>query len=95
MPPPKVDSQILILKKRQSPLFGDADIRQFFQIVKAGFSARRKTLLNSLGGGLRIGKDKAGELLEQAGIEPKARPQSLSLPQWHKLYRAAKSLKII
>lgn len=90
-PPPKVDSQILILKKRKEPLFPDVDIQQFFQIVKAGFSARRKTLTNALSGGLRISKKRAGELLEEAGIEPGLRAQSLSLPFWHKLYKAAKS----
>ena len=90
-PPPKVDSQVLVLKKYKKPLFPDVDIRQFFQIVKAGFSSRRKTLLNSLSAGLRISKDRAGELLKEADIEPSLRPQSLSLPRWHKLYRAAKA----
>jgi 16S rRNA (adenine1518-N6/adenine1519-N6)-dimethyltransferase len=90
-PPPKVDSQILILKRRAEPLFSGVDIQVFFQIVKAGFSSRRKTLLNSLSGGLRITKAQAGELLAGAGIDPKLRPQSLSLPHWHALYKAAQS----
>ena len=94
-PPPKVDSQILILKKHKEPLFPGADIQQFFQIVKAGFSSRRKTLLNSLGAGLRIDKDRTGELLTEAGIDPGLRPQSLSLPQWHSLYKIAKSQNLL
>lgn len=94
-PPPKVDSQILILKNREQPLFPGIDIQAFFQVVKAGFSARRKTLVNSLAGGLRIEKSQAGELLQGAGIDPGLRPQSLSLPQWHDLYRAAKSAGIV
>jgi 16S rRNA (adenine1518-N6/adenine1519-N6)-dimethyltransferase len=94
-PPPKVDSQILILKRRAEPLFAGVDIQAFFQIVKAGFSSRRKTLLNSLSGGLRITKDQAGELLAGAGIDAKLRPQSLSLPHWHALYKIAKSQKIL
>lgn len=93
-PPPKVDSQILVLKKREEPLFPGVDIRLFFRIVKAGFSSRRKTLLNSLSAGLRVDKGKAGELLERAGIDPGLRPQSLSLPQWHALHEAAKSLNL-
>jgi 16S rRNA (adenine1518-N6/adenine1519-N6)-dimethyltransferase len=93
-PPPKVDSQILILKKHKEPLFPDVDIQQFFLLVKAGFGARRKTLANSLGAGLKIGKDRAGELLKQAEIEPGLRPQSLSLPRWYKLYKAAKAQKV-
>lgn len=90
-PPPKVDSQILILKRRPEPLFPGTDIQQFFQVVKAGFASRRKTLLNSLSGGLRISKGGAGELLAAAGVESGLRPQSLSLPQWHALYQAAKA----
>jgi len=94
-PPPKVDSQILILKKRAKPLFPGTDIQAFFQIVKAGFSSRRKTLLNSLSGGLRLSKEAAGKLLEGAGIDPQLRPQSLSLPQWHSLYATAKSQEVL
>jgi 16S rRNA (adenine1518-N6/adenine1519-N6)-dimethyltransferase len=94
-PPPKVDSQILILKSRAEPLFPGTDIQQFFQIVKAGYASRRKTLLNSLSGGLRISKEAAGELLQAADIAPGLRPQSLALPQWHALYQAAKSQKIL
>jgi len=94
-PPPKVDSQILILKKRPEILFPGTDIQQFFQVVKAGFSSRRKTLLNSLSGGLRLDKASAGKWLEEAGIDPGLRPQSLSLPHWHSLYVAAKSQKIL
>src|SRR5690606_39262060 len=50
-PPPKVDSQILgLIYRRDRSLSAEAE-RKFFQLVKAGFSARRKTLLNSLAGG--------------------------------------------
>jgi 16S rRNA (adenine1518-N6/adenine1519-N6)-dimethyltransferase len=94
-PPPKVDSQILVLKKRDEPLFSGVDIQQFFQVVKAGFASRRKTLVNSLSGGLRITKEQAGGLLEQAGVEGGLRPQSLSLPQWHDLYLAAKKQGVL
>jgi 16S rRNA (adenine1518-N6/adenine1519-N6)-dimethyltransferase len=94
-PPPKVDSKILVLKKRAKPLFPGTDIQLFFQIVKAGFSARRKMLLNALSAGLRIDKNRAGELLETAGIAPATRAQSLSLPHWHALYKAAKDKDVI
>lgn len=86
-PPPKVDSQILVLKRRDQPLFPGTDIQIFFQLVKAGFSARRKTLLNSLSGGLRLDKKQTSQLLEAAGIAANLRPQTLSLDQWHSLYK--------
>lgn len=85
-PPPKVDSQILILKRRPKPLF-DVDEKQFFQVVKAGFSARRKTLLNALSGGLRLAKSEVRTWLEAAEIQPERRPQELSLQEWHRLYQ--------
>ncbi len=85
-PVPKVDSQILILKRRDNPLFPDVDPKVFFRVVKAGFSARRKTLLNSLAGGLRLGKEQIELDLAAAGISPSLRAQNLSLDDWHKLY---------
>lgn len=86
-PPPKVDSQVLVLKWRKTPLFPGIDGKQFFRIVKAGFAGRRKTLLNSLSGGLRRGKDEISASLESAGINPQSRAQELSLQDWYKLYQ--------
>ena len=88
-PPPKVDSQILVLKRRPEPLFTDVDASRFFQLVKAGFGERRKTLLNSLSSGLHLPKEQVTELLASADIDPKLRPQNLSLQDWHKLYKSA------
>lgn len=85
-PPPKVDSQILILSRPLKPRFKNVDEKIFFQLVKAGFSARRKTLLNSLSGGLRLNKSETTRLLDAAKIQPELRPQELSLGQWHDLY---------
>jgi 16S rRNA (adenine1518-N6/adenine1519-N6)-dimethyltransferase len=86
-PPPKVDSQILILKRRPKPLFEDIGAKSFFRLVKAGFSNRRKTLLNSLSKGLHIDRPQAQKLLENAGISPNLRPQELSLEDWHRIYK--------
>jgi 16S rRNA (adenine1518-N6/adenine1519-N6)-dimethyltransferase len=58
-PPPKVDSQILIMKYRPRPLFEDVDTKRFFRLVKAGFGQKRKTLENALSGGLAISKGQA------------------------------------
>lgn len=88
-PPPKVDSQILVLAFREKPLFENVDTKLFFRIVKAGFAQRRKTLLNSLSGGLHLGRDQAASMLQEAGIEPGVRAQNLSLEDWHRLYQVA------
>ncbi len=86
-PPPKVDSQVLVLTRHAEPLYPDTDTKQFFRLVKAGFSARRKKLRGSISGGLRIHKEQATELLVTAGIDPNLRPQELSLDNWHDLYK--------
>lgn len=85
-PPPKVDSQVLVLKYRDQPLFSNVDTKQFFRVVHAGFSQKRKTLENALSGGLAIGKEQARDLLTAAGIRPDKRAQALSLDEWHALY---------
>lgn len=86
-PPPKVDSQILVLHRRTKPLFPDVEPKDFFRLVKAGFAQRRKTLLNSLSAGLHLDRGAASELLEKAAITSSARAQTLSLQQWHQLHK--------
>lgn len=85
-PPPKVDSQVVILRRHVKPLFHDLDTQKFFKLVKAGFSERRKKLRSSLSGGLNISKEEADKLLQKAGISSSSRAQELSLEQWHNLY---------
>ncbi len=85
-PPPKVDSKVLVLQRREEPLFSDVSTKLFFQLVKAGFSSRRKTLLNSISGGLRLSKQETAELLTKAGIDSGLRAQELALDDWHELY---------
>lgn len=85
-PPPKVDSQVLRLTYRKTPLFADVDTKAFFRLVRAGFSQKRKTLLNALSAGLSLSKEDTRRLLDQAGIAPSSRAQALSLDEWHRLY---------
>ncbi len=88
MPPPKVDSQIVSLVYRSAPLFSDVVPKLLFRLVKAGFGERRKTLRNSLSGGLHLSKEQAEQLLEVAAVDSGLRAQSLTLEQWQKLYVA-------
>src|SRR3989344_5982938 len=89
-PPPKIDSQVDILKRRQKPLFKELDSSRFFKIVKAGFSERRKKLRSSLAGGLGISKEQADRFLAAARVASYSRAQELSLQQWYRLYRNLK-----
>jgi 16S rRNA (adenine1518-N6/adenine1519-N6)-dimethyltransferase len=85
-PPPKVDSQIVVLKRRSEPLFTDVDTKQFFRLVKAGFGEKRKTLHNALSAGMRLDKPAVQAWLAKAGIDPMLRAQNLTLEDWHRLY---------
>ncbi len=84
-PPPKVNSQIVILHPHQRPLFENFDEKLFFRVVKAGFSEKRKKLMSSLAGGLGIEKDEAKKLLENVGIDPNQRAENISLVEWQSL----------
>ena len=84
-PPPKVDSQVVILTHRPTKIF-EVNEQKYFNLVKAGFSEKRKTLRNSLSGGLAISKESAEKLLEKSGISPTARAQELSLNNWKTIY---------
>ena len=91
-PPPKVDSQVVVLRTRDNPLITSEDQRDFFRIVKAGFSAKRKKLRSSLSGGLGIDKSVAEELLKNAGISPDARAEDLAIEDWKRLLKEWRNL---
>jgi len=91
-PPPKVDSQIIKLTRKQTLLLDPDETKLYFRIVKAGFSQKRKTLLNSLSAGLKLDRDQTAKLLADAQIDQNYRAQKLSLELWLKLYQAYKNL---
>ncbi len=84
-PPPKVDSQVIILDTRETPLVEGDKEKQFFRIVKAGFSAKRKKVRSSLSAGLAISKPEAEILLQKAGISPDVRAEDLNIDDWLRL----------
>lgn len=84
-PPPKINSQILSLVRHNQPIFNNLDSKYFFQLVKAGFSSRRKKLRSSLAAGLHIQKTEVDKLLVSAGINGDLRAQELSLQDWYNL----------
>lgn len=94
-PVPKVNSQVLKLERRSRPLFPGIDEQKYFRVVKAGFAARRKTLLNSLAGGLRMDKDTIKQLLASAQLDPSLRAQNLSLEDWWALYTVCQQQNIL
>lgn len=84
-PPPKVDSQVVILDVYPEPLVPAADQKAFFRLIKMGFAAKRKKLRSSLSSGLHCSKQEVEELIREAGISPDDRAEALSIADWQKL----------
>ena len=82
VPPPKVDSAVLQLKIREKPAVQVQDEKMFFRVVKAAFSQRRKTLLNCLCSNFSFPKEEMSALLEDIGIMPSRRGETLSLQEF-------------
>jgi 16S rRNA (adenine1518-N6/adenine1519-N6)-dimethyltransferase len=91
IPPPKVDSQIVYLKRKDKLPLNKEETKLYFRIVKAGFSQKRKTLLNSLSAGLNRSRGEVSELLFKINIDPNRRAQTLSLEEWIKIYNHIKA----
>lgn len=82
MPAPDVDSTVIRLDIRKQP---EVDVKweeDFFRVVKAAFSQRRKTLSNTLSSGLSMNKTQIAELLERAGVASNLRAEQLSMQQF-------------
>jgi 16S rRNA (adenine1518-N6/adenine1519-N6)-dimethyltransferase len=81
-PEPKVDSAVLRVEILLEPLIPANRLDIFFRFIKAGFSQKRKTLRNSLSGGLGITTAEVEKMLAAAGIDPMRRAETLSLQEW-------------
>ena len=87
-PPPKVRSAVVRLDIRRERAVQVTDRDGFFEVVRAGFSAPRKQLHNSLGQGLAVESAISSAILGSAGIDGQRRPATLSLEEWAAVYRA-------
>ncbi|HVM71383.1 MAG TPA: 16S rRNA (adenine(1518)-N(6)/adenine(1519)-N(6))-dimethyltransferase RsmA [Anaerolineales bacterium] len=84
-PAPKVDSAVLRVEILPEPVIPTAMLDTFFMLIKAGFSQKRKTLRNSLSGGLGIAPAEAEKKLAAARLDPMRRAETLSLEEWKAL----------
>lgn len=92
-PPPKVDSQVVVLKSREHNMIEifnsknncEVSEREFFRIIKAGFAAKRKKIAKSLSANLAISKERTAEILEKCEISPDLRAQDLEIEEWLKI----------
>jgi 16S rRNA (adenine1518-N6/adenine1519-N6)-dimethyltransferase len=89
-PPPRVDSAIVRIDVYDRPPFApdDAARERFFQVVRAGFGQKRKTLRNAL----MLGLDQPASVVEgwltSAGIDGRRRAETLALEEWGRLAEA-------
>lgn len=90
-PAPKVDSQVVILEPHKQDLFENFDQKEFFRVVKAGFSAKRKKLISSLSAGLAMDKDQISAILKKVDVDQNQRAENLSLQQWWDLTQELKN----
>lgn len=88
MPQPNVDSAVIRLIKHDTPPVQVIDEDFFFQVSRASFAQRRKTILNNLQTGLVNGKQNKElivQALEEAGIDPTRRGETLTIQEFGKL----------
>lgn len=85
-PEPEVDSAILRVSTYAEPAVA-VDEAGFFQLVRAGFTASRKQLANSLAQGLTLPKEEVLPILEEVGIDSRRRAETLTLEEWAALSR--------
>ena len=83
-PAPHVDSALVKLTFSDTPLYSIQNEEAFFGLVRRAFQKRRKTLLNSLKEDENETRSKQVLLraFEKAGIDPRRRPETLSIPEW-------------
>ncbi|ABR32249.1 MULTISPECIES: 16S rRNA (adenine(1518)-N(6)/adenine(1519)-N(6))-dimethyltransferase RsmA [Clostridium] len=81
IPRPKVESIVIRLDRLDEPRVKTKDINIMFEIVRAGFNMRRKTLWNAAKT-LKVDKEKLEEAFKKSGIDPKRRAETLTLEEF-------------
>ncbi|ELK48338.1 16S rRNA (adenine(1518)-N(6)/adenine(1519)-N(6))-dimethyltransferase RsmA [Halobacillus sp. BAB-2008] len=87
MPQPNVDSSVLHLEMREEPPVHVDDESFFFDVVKATFGQRRKTLMNNLARHFKgtLDKEEIRSRLAEVNIDPQRRGESLSMDEFASL----------
>ncbi len=84
-PAPKVDSAFVVMPMREKPAASVRSEADFFRVVNAAFSLRRKTLVNALTASLRLERGEAAMLVGEAGLDPMVRGERLSIGDFARL----------
>jgi len=81
-PQPEVDSAVVRVDLFDTLPIESGQLNLFFRLAKAGYSQKRKTMRNALSAGMAWSKESTSEYLDQGGIDPQRRAQTLSLTEW-------------
>ena len=84
-PRPKVDSSVLVIDVDAIPKLGRPETNRLFQLAHLAFNQKRKMLRSSLRPALGQDLDTVSDVLAQAGIDPRQRPETLALEDWIRL----------
>ena len=84
-PVPDVDSAVVRIDLSAQPRVNVRDVEAFFKVAKAGFGQKRKQLHNSLAAGLPLRHDQIMQTLNEVGIDPKRRAETLTIEEWGRL----------
>ena len=87
IPRPNVGSAVIRLTKHETPPVQVKDPKKMFQLIRASFNQRRKTLPNGIGNApeLPYTREQAAAALEKMGLSPAVRGEALSLSQFAEL----------
>ena len=87
MPQPKVGSAVIRLTRHENPPVDVDNEKLMFQVIRASFNQRRKTLANGLNnfGSFSLGKEESQKSIEELGVPVNIRGEALSLEQFAKL----------
>ncbi len=88
VPPPKIESAVLRIEVHKHPPLEPVDWPAFFGLVRAGFSQRRKQLLNAVTSALKVDKSLVAQTLTAAAIDPRRRAETLDVSDWVRFFRA-------
>lgn len=94
-PRPDVDSAVVQIDPYTTPNIDVPSDAAFFKVARAGFSQKRKQLRNSLSAGMQIKSEQADEILRAADLDPQRRAETLTLPEWGALTRAASAADLV
>lgn len=87
LPPPEVESRVVVCDVRKNPPVEVLSEKRFFQIVRASFAQRRKTILNAI---ISAGFDRsaAEKKFLDLGIDPTRRGETFSLEEFARISNA-------